>query len=118
LSGLQTSYSNCGKSKPSQDNVVYRASLWLKHLHSEWGTPRIHAGLQSRYGSKIPTIRTLNRWYKDAQITKPRSKINREVIGKSTAVHNIWQVDAKENLTLGDGQESRYLTIVDEKSGA
>jgi transposase len=118
LSGLQTSYINCGKSKPSQDNVVYRASLWLKHLHSEWGTPRIHAGLQSRYGSNIPTIRTLNRWYKDAQITKPRSKINREVIGKSTAVHNIWQVDAKENFTLGDGQESCYLTIVDEKSGA
>ena len=116
--GLQTCYSNCGKPKPSPDNVVYRASLWLKHLHSQWGAPRIHAGLQSRYGSNIPTIRTLNRWYKDAQLTKPQSKINRVVIGKSTAVHNIWQVDAKENLTLADGQQCCYLTIVDEKSGA
>jgi transposase len=118
ISGLQTSYSNCGKSKPSSDNVVYRASLWLKHLHAHWGTPRVHTGLQSRYGVDVPTIRTLNRWYKDAQLTKPRSKINRVTIGKSTAAHNIWQVDAKENLTLGDGQESCYLTIVDEKSGA
>jgi hypothetical protein len=81
----------CGKSKPSSDNVVYRASLWLKHLHSHWGTPRVHTGLQSRYGVDVPTIRTLNRWYKDAQLTKPRSKINRVTIGKSTAVHNIWQ---------------------------
>jgi hypothetical protein len=117
-SGLQTSYSKCGKSKPSRDNVIYQASLWLKHLHAQWGTPRIHAGLQSRYGLKVPSIRTLNRWYKDAQLTKPQSKINRVVIGKSTAVHNIWQVDAKENLRLTDGQECCYLTLVDERSGA
>lgn len=118
ISGLQTCYTKCGKSKPSRDNVIYRAALWLKHLHSEWGTPRIHAGLQSRYSADIPTIRTINRWYKDAQITTPRSKVNRDVIGKSTNVHNIWQVDAKENLTLADGQNASYLTIVDEKSGA
>jgi hypothetical protein len=53
-----------------------------------------------------------------AQLTKPSSKTNRAMIGKSTAVHNIWQVDAKENLCLADGQAACYLTIVDEKSEA
>ena len=32
--------------------------------------------------------------------------------------HNIWQVDAKENLRLADSSEACYLTITDEHSGA
>lgn len=118
IAGLQTKYANCGKSSPDRSDKIYRAALWLKHIHKDWGAPRIHAGLKSRYKDKVPTIRTLNRWFKLANITKPRNKVNRESIGKSTAVHNIWQVDAKENLKLLDGQAACYLTIVDEKSGA
>lgn len=117
-SGLQPHYEYCGRPKPNRSHVIYRAALWLKRLHCHWGTPRIHLGLQSHYKTSVPTIRTLNRWFKEAQMNKPRSKVNREVIGKSTAVHNIWQLDAKENLTLADGQKACYLTVVDEKSGA
>jgi hypothetical protein len=43
---------------------------------------------------------------------------NERSIGKSLAVHNIWQVDAKENLCTQDGQVACYLTLSDEKSGA
>ena len=62
---LQTKYSNCGKSKPSRNDVVYRACIWLKRLHLYWGTPRIHSGLHSRYGDQVPSIRTLNRWLRN-----------------------------------------------------
>lgn len=49
---------------------------------------------------------------------KPRQQKAEPTIGTAKAVHNIWQVDAKEQLTLLDGQVACYLTIVDEKSGA
>lgn len=115
---LLPNYQNCGLKKPNRSEIHYRASFWLKRLHPLWGSPRIHAGLKSRYGHKTPSIRTLNRWYKSANLVKPRSKIKHQEIGKSKAVHNTWQVDAKEQLELHDGQKGCYLTIIDEKSGA
>ncbi|MVM42152.1 hypothetical protein GO730_38195 [Spirosoma sp. HMF3257] len=51
-------------------------------------------------------------------MTKLRSKPNRLQIGRATAVHNIWQVDAKEQLKLANGQPACYLTITEEYSGA
>lgn len=116
--GLATSYVNCGPKGPKTLPLLRRAALWLKRCHPGWGTPRIHCGLRSRYGEATPSIRTLNRWYASQGLVKPRGKDTRERIGAAKAVHNIWQVDAKENLVLADGQPACYLTLVDEKSGA
>lgn len=117
--GLATDYSNCGKHPKTRQDLTYRAALWLKHLHPQWGTPKIHLALCERYGGKnVEHIRTLQRWYRDANLIKPRQQMAEPKIGDSRAVHNIWQADAKERLTLLDGQQACYLTIVDEKSGA
>lgn len=51
-------------------------------------------------------------------LTKPKSQSTEPSIGKSTAVHNIWEVDAKEQLQTLDGKPACYLTFSDEKSGA
>ena len=118
LLGLATNYDECGLNQPDRTNIIYRASLWLRRLHPKWGSPRIHIKLVQRYGKDIPSIRTLNRWFKDNNLTKPRNRNHRESIGQSKAVHNIWQVDAKEQLTLLDGQQACYLTITDERSGS
>lgn len=52
------------------------------------------------------------------KITEPREKHGHPSIGQSTGVHNIWQVDAKEQCTLLDGSQASYLTFTDEYSGA
>ena len=117
--GLATHYANCGKHPKTRQDLIYRAALWLKHLHPQWGSPKIHLALCERYGREnVEHIRTLQRWYRDANLIKPRQQMAEPAICDSKAVHNIWQVDAKERLTLLDGQEACYLTIVDEKSGA
>jgi|JI9StandDraft_1071089.scaffolds.fasta_scaffold341187_1 hypothetical protein len=117
--GLSTNYANCGKHPKTRQDLIYRAALWLKHLHPQWGTPKIHLVLCERYGkANVEHIRTLQRWYRHANLIKPRQQMSEPTIGDSKAVHNIWQVDAKERLTLADGQQACYLTIVDEKSGA
>jgi hypothetical protein len=69
-------------------------------------------------GQNIPSIRTLERWYRENNLVKPKRQTGEPSIGRARAVHNIWEVDAKEQLELLDGQAACYLTIVDEKSGA
>jgi|SRR6218665_1057 len=116
--GLQTKYEHCGKKKPDSTDLFYRAAIWLKRRHALWGSPRIHALLQERYGEQIPSIRTLSRWYQELNLQEPRQQHGHQKIGASIAVHNIWQVDAKEHIQLMDGQKACYLSVVDEKSGA
>jgi hypothetical protein len=116
--GLTNQYARCGPSTRRCSPVVYRAALWLKRLHPRWGSPRLQAGLKTHYQEQTPSIRSLNRWSRQSNLIKPRSKVATPSVGASGAVHNIWQVDAKEHLSLSQGQVGCYLTVTDEKSGA
>ncbi|QMW04569.1 hypothetical protein [Spirosoma foliorum] len=116
---LQVGYANCGPKQRRSEGLLERASLWLKRHHPTWGAPLIHQQLLQRYGpQRTPSVRTLQRWFRQQHLTKPRQQPVQVHIGQAKAVHNIWQVDAKENLTLVDGQPACYLTITDEHSGA
>jgi len=116
---LSVGYGNCGPKQPHSEALMQRASLWLKRHHPDWGAPLIRLRLAERYGpQRTPSARTLQRWFRRAQLTKPRQQQAQPRIGQSRAVHNIWQVDAKERLTLADGSPACYLTVTDEHSGA
>ena len=116
---LQAGYHHCGPKQHTSEALMLRASLWLKKHHPRWGAPLIQLKLTQRYGQqRSPSIRTLQRWFLAHQLSKPRSQLQQPRIGAAKAVHNIWQVDAKENLELTDGSPGCYLTITDEHSGA
>jgi len=116
---LEVAYANCGPKHSTSEALLERASLWLKRHHPTWGAPVIHLQLLQRYGpQRTPCVRTLQRWFRRQHLTKPRQQPAQTRIGLAKAVHNIWQVDAKENLTLVDGSPACYLTITDEHSGA
>jgi transposase len=116
---LSLHYQHCGPKDVKSNPLLVRASCWLRRLHPGWGAPFIRLQLVRRYGAQgVPKSRTLQRWFRRWKLTKPRQQVNQPSIGTATAVHNIWQVDAKENLTLHDGSPACYLTITDEHSGA
>lgn len=116
---LTVAYANCGPKNPTTEALLQRASLWLKRHHPTWGAPLIRLKLMDRYGpDRTPATRTLQRWFRQKNLNKPRQQRAQPPIGQSKAPHNIWQVDAKENLTLADGTPACYLTITDEHSGA
>jgi hypothetical protein len=116
---LEVHYANCGPKQPTSDAVVFRAALWLKRHHPGWGAPYIHLLLQERYGpERTVAVRTLQTWFRKKELNKPRPRLAQPRIGEAKAPHNIWQVDAKENLILKDGSPACYLTITDEHSGA
>jgi hypothetical protein len=105
-----------------------KTSISQKGLHPKWGCPRIRVALQLSASPQetqpleikpaLPSIRTLQRWNRASGLSKPPHQSGEPTIGRSTAPHNIWEVDAKENLVLTDGSPACYLTIGDEKTGA
>jgi hypothetical protein len=118
LTGIDTQYQHCGKLiRDSTNQSIYDTALSLRQAHEGWGADRIHVALVERYGTEVPTVRTLQRWYCKERYSEPKMKHNEPNIGKSRGVHNIWQVDAKEQIILLDQQVACYLTFTDEFSG-
>jgi hypothetical protein len=117
--GLAPDYSRCGRPGPRRDDLLYRAARYLKFLHRPWGAPLIRLKLEQRYGPEnLPSVRTLQRWFKRDGLTLPRKQLPQAEAAWAAAPHQIWQIDAKENLCLSSGEVACYLTIVDEHSGA
>jgi hypothetical protein len=116
---LQPHYDSCGPQAKRLPPDIVEAAIRLKRLHPSWGVPRLMIDLGTEMGdTPLPSIRTLNRWFREAGLVKPPRQTGEPTIGRARAVHNIWEVDAKENIILQNGQEACYLTTVDEKSGA
>ena len=105
---------------PRYAPLIYRAALWLKRCHPDWGAVLIQMSVQDRYKDvAVPSERTLQRWFKAKQLYKPKSRFPLlQSPPPAHQVHDTWQIDAKEKLHLGSGQKASYLSVVDEYSGA
>ena len=114
--GLLPGYSSCGRKARAKPALQKEQALQQRAAHPRWGAPRIHVELQ-RAGVDPPCVRTLQKWFRQAGAYTPRRQGAEPAIGRAIAVHNIWEVDAKEHLVLADGAPGCYLTIGDEKSG-
>jgi hypothetical protein len=107
---LTPHYSNCGPKREKWSSDVVDVVLLLKTEHPLWGAPRLMVDLERQMlGQALPSIRTVERWFRKNNLGKPPRQTGEAAIGRSRGVHNIWEVDAKE---------ACYLTTVDEKSGA
>lgn len=116
--GLQADYKNCGPRTIKHSKKIHRCSVWLKRKYPKWGAPFIKTILEERYAEEsFPSIRTMQLWFRKAGLSLPKAYRKEPVVEKVSAVHDRWQIDAKENLKLRDGTKACYLTIVDVKSG-
>ena len=115
---METNYQKCGqKTKSSVKERIYTTSIALRKDHPTWGADRISVTLRETFGQDAPSVRTLQRWYRVERLIEPKMRHNEPFIGQSRGAHNIWQVDAKEQLTLLDKTVACYLTFTDEYSG-
>ncbi len=119
LDSLAPDYANCGRTGPNEQDLAYRAARYLKFLHRQWGAPLIRLKLQQRYRAlPLPSVRTFQRWFKKAGLVPQRKRLPEPKQRWAKAPHEIWQIDAKERITLAEGEKACYLTMVDERSGA
>jgi transposase len=117
--GLQIHYERCGVRGIQFPAPIYQAALSLKREHPRWGAPLIRLQLAEPFpDTPLPGVRTLQSWFRAAglQPVRPlRPPPNRNA---AHAAHEVWQVDAKERMRLGNGSGASVLTATDEASGA
>ncbi|MCI0560578.1 MAG: helix-turn-helix domain-containing protein [Nitrososphaera sp.] len=115
--GLLPKYESGGKSR--RKKLIYRAGIWLKRLHGNWGGGLIRLLLKQRWSDKkIPHERTLQRWFREAGVNIAKRRLPAQNSSRAKRVHEVWQMDATSHVALADGSEVSWLTISDEMSGA
>jgi putative transposase len=116
--GLKPRYDRCGP-QGSRDPQVQQAALALKRAHSTWGAGRIRVELVRQFPDRpLPKVRAMQRWFRAAGLQPVRAQRPPVPRQRGQTVHDVWEVDAKEQLRLADGSGSSVLSAVDEASGA
>ena len=95
-------------------------AVGLRRDHPTWGAGLIRLFLQLPPGRRPPAERTLQRWFRRDGLG-PAPKGRRPAAAPAARAgrpHDVWQVDAKEQVRLRSGQRVSWLRVVDECSGA
>jgi len=120
VEGLRTKYECCGKKRPDEQDFVFRAVRCFRTWHPSWGAEKIRCELRLRDKKiPLPSVRTMNRWFhwNDQIAVSLKSSLPICENKKAKALHEVWQIDAKEEMIIGDGSKNCWLNIVDEYSG-
>lgn len=116
--GVAPDYSGCATKKLPIDSAAFQKALAMRQQHPKWGGGLIRVLLQEK-DEACPSVRTLQRWFR-------RNKLSPALPGRRPAgekqrarhPHEVWQMDAVDQLWLGSGQKVSWLRLVDECSGA
>src|SRR5438132_4991314 len=115
---LAPDYDRCGPHEPHTPRLLYRAALWLRRRHPTWGAAVIRLALQQHWPAAcVPHERTLQRWFRRAHLLPPPRQLPPQNPARGQEPHEVWQMDAKEKVRLGNGSQASWLTLVDEASG-
>jgi hypothetical protein len=117
---IAAQYEGCGASGPRYGRALYEQAVALKAAHRGWGAGLIQVELaQQHEGEPLPSRRTLQRWFRREGVARPRpDRTVKPSVKRGQEAHEVWAMDAKEQILLADGSYVSWLTITDEGSGA
>lgn len=117
---LKPHYERCRPPEVRKAVRLHERAVELKQSHPRWGAGLIRLELSEEFPTEeLPSERTLQRWFRRAGVgrtrvdTQPRVRVKR-----GQEPHEVWAMDAKEQIRLADGRYVSWLTITDEGSGA
>jgi hypothetical protein len=113
---LKSRYNNCGR-KPFYDEQIKESVRSHLNDNEQLGAPIIRSRLlaEGKF-EKVPHERTIQRWWRQAHINKPRGRRPTPSKNYSSEPHDTWQVDGKENIKILDDTEHCYLSFADEST--
>ncbi len=119
-SGLVPFYDRCGHNRSEHAEKAFRLVRLIKYLHPQWGVPYILERLRTKFPEFVlQSERQYQRRLFLSSGKLPKAILPKpDRIDKAKCSHDVWQIDAKERLPLGDGTEACYLNITDEKTSA
>ena len=117
---LEPSYEGCRQTGVRKPAAIYGQAVALKRAHPGWGAGLIWVELAEVFDeAALPSVRSLQRWFRRAGVAAARREpTQRETVRRGKAAHEVWALDAKEQIELQDGRAVSWLTISDEGSGA
>ena len=114
--GLTPDYHRPDSPSP-QPGVVL--AVQLRRNHPRWGAGLIRVYLSIQGVQPLPAERTLQRWFRRARLAPaPPGRRPASSKPRATSPHEIWEVDAAEEILLGNGTRASWLRIADEFTGA
>lgn len=118
--GLKPAYARCGSRRARRTDKVYRAAIWLKRGHPQWGGGLIRVVIEAKWPTvQVPSVRTVQRWFREAGVARRARHHKRAgVIPRAQAAHETWEIDAKEQIKLASGEQVSWCLVTDERSGA
>jgi transposase-like protein len=118
---LEPAYDACVHTGVRKDPAIYEKAIEFKRAHPTWGSGLIWVELAELFAEEaLPSVRTLRRWFHRAGLVdrEEKDKRPRLSIVRGQAAHEVWAMDAKEQMSLADGSKASWLLISDEGSGA
>ena len=117
---VSPSYDHCGATTPKPAPAVVQAALSLRREHPTWGAGLIRVMLRhQRPDDPPPAERTLQRWLLRADLAPaPAGRRPAADPRRAERPHEVWQMDAAEQVPLATRQLVCWLRVVDECSGA
>ena|GEM_PF-1449957 len=118
--GLAPDYRSCGRPVPPPIQKLLRTACDLKREDPVWGAGLIRLQLRKHaHDRDLPSVRSLQLPFVRAGVNRPRRRrAAAVVVPQAVQPHEIWQVDAVENVPLAISQRICWLTVSDEASGA
>lgn len=102
-------------------SAAVQQALLLHAQHPSWGAPYLRLQLHQQQPQlpDLPSARTLQRWFaRQRQPPAPAGRKPASGRARARRPHEVWQMDAVDQLPLRTGQQVSWLRWVDEWTGA
>jgi transposase len=108
-----------GPAPPRVDGQLLAHALDMRRDNPGWGSGFIHTVLSLQHqGLPLPSPATLRRHLRRAGLSAAPPGRRPERPPRAAAPHQRWQVDAADQMRLGNGEPVSWLRAADECSGA
>ena len=118
---LATSYPSGSFPQTPRFRALVEEALQMRRAHPTWGAGLVRVMLHRDYpAAPIPAERTLQRWFRRAGLIPAPSgrRTGPSSYHRAQQPHEVWQMDAADQVALRNGKQVCWLRIADECSGA
>jgi len=117
--GLEPDYARCATKTMPTESDEFQKAIEMREQHPTWGGGLIRVLLQEQGHDGCASERTLQRWFQHSTIAAaPPGRRPDSDVRRAHHPHEVWQMDAVDQLRLANGQQVSWLRLVDECSGA
>lgn len=114
--GLLTGWSRSGRRPVYDQSVKDRVNELRRGTR---GAPYIHSVLVSQGGATaVPSERTIQQWWRSAGTNRPKKGKTKTERQNDVKAHDIWEVDAKEQMPIQTGALTTWMNVADKGTGA